>query len=287
MTHEKIFQLQVICISKFFRCQYLLFHCRLYSHIFFSCAIWNQGRRFNLTRKLPCMKKTLLQLFILALTHTVVAQENKANNQISISTPLIWNHSNGVYYTLGNRREPDGKAISYGINSRYSRIISHGIFATAGVGYFRQNFNIQRPFDYVTPDGSEPLIRTESYSYSNFNMLAGVGYQKKLSKEVIVKGEVIFNQYYAFREKYRQSYSPGVNEIYKKSFFTGQSVFLALGMSKFISHRFSVGAEWLQPVHTRWKDDDIFFEYDYSTDSQIIAKNKFSTGISLSFYYHF
>ena len=52
-------------------------------------------------------------------------------------------------------------------------------FARIGVGYFKQKFGINRPFDFDETGGpsSNLLYFTKYYSYSTLNYFGGVGYQ--------------------------------------------------------------------------------------------------------------
>ena len=62
------------------------------------------------------MSKHIYFIFLLVFTLVGNAQVKKElGNTIGISIPVIWNNSNGIYYSTGNRREPSGKAMSYGV----------------------------------------------------------------------------------------------------------------------------------------------------------------------------
>jgi len=60
---------------------------------------------------------------ILILLSAKGYSQKKAAYKVSalgISVPVIWNNSNGIYYSLGNRQEPTGKSLAMGFMSLLS-----------------------------------------------------------------------------------------------------------------------------------------------------------------------
>jgi hypothetical protein len=232
------------------------------------------------------MRKQFFLLLFLGNGFELYSQEKINSNKIGLSIPIVWNNSNGVYYSLGSRKEPSGNALSYGINVNYSLFVYQDWFLIGGGGYFKQRFDIQRPFQYRAPNGSEPLVSTTKYSYQTFQFLLGVGYQHYFRGKWGVTGQLSYNHYNSYKQKYKQDYAPGKNEDFKKSFVLGNMVNLELRCERYVNQRVSVGSSILVPLHTNWKDDNIFNKYDYANDTQITAKNKLSIGANFSFYYH-
>ncbi len=227
-------------------------------------------------------------MFLISLTNLSYSQtQNEKLSAVGISIPIIWNNSEGTYYSLGNRREPNGKGTSYGINLNYSRTIYKNIFGTVGVGYFNQVFGIKRPFDFTSPNGTQPLVQTESYLYNNLHLIVGIGYQMKLNKTLLINGVVTYNIYNSYRQKYNQGYIPNYSQINHKSLAIGNIVNLNIGLEKQLSKKLSVGIDLLLPISTHWNNDEIFYKYDYSNDTQQIGRNRFSIGTIISCKYHF
>ena len=110
------------------------------------------------------MKKLSVFLLVFSCWQECNAQDRKVNS-IGITVPVIWGNSYGVYYSLGTRKEPEGKSKSAGVNVNYNRTIYKSIFGIVGIGYLNQNFKIARPFEFDNP--TNLLYRTQSYSYSN------------------------------------------------------------------------------------------------------------------------
>jgi len=80
------------------------------------------------------MKITLLTLTLILLSSFCFSQnKTEKKNTIGVSIPLLLNNSNGVFYSLGNKQEPKGKAMSYGININYSKELCKDWFATVGL----------------------------------------------------------------------------------------------------------------------------------------------------------
>jgi len=231
------------------------------------------------------MTKRFLLLLFVCVTVTSYSQEKTNSNKLGFSIPIIWNKSNGVYYSLGSHREPSGNAVSHGVNINYSHFVYKKLFIIGGLGFYKQRFKIKRPFEYKAPDGSEPLVHTEKYSYNNIQLLIGVGYQKMFKNKWSIDGHVSYNIYNSYRQKYEQEYFPGRNEIYKKNLPLGNTINFGLEMERYLNNKISIGAGILLPIYTHWNNDEIFYKYDYADDTQKIARTKFSLGANVSFYY--
>lgn len=233
------------------------------------------------------MAKSFLSTILLISYLSAVSQSAKMKSSIGISIPVIWNNSEATFYQLGSPKYPRGNAISYGANINYSRYIHKTFFGILGLGYFKQLFNIKRPFDYKTSDGTKPLVYTKYYSYNNIYWLVGAGYQREFSKNFYIQGTISYSNYNSFSQRYAQEYSPGVNEIYKKSLSMGSMIDLNMGVEKNITNRVSVGTGVVLPIYTKWNNDGIFIKNYYSSEEQQIARNKLSVGIVVSCNYHF
>lgn len=212
---------------------------------------------------------------------------NDFENEISISIPFILSHSEAAFYTLGSPEYRSGKDLNYGIALNYSKVIYHGLFATIGLGCFKQQFSIRRPFYYVTPDNTKPLVSTKYYTYYTIYWIAGVGYKKKVSKNLTAKGIISYNNFTSYRQRYAQDYFSGINEVYKKSLPIGYMIDLDAGIEKNITKRISAGVNIILPLQTQWNNDKMFINNFYSAKEQQIARNKSSIGASVSCNYHF
>ena len=234
------------------------------------------------------LKKAIILIAVAAISSNIYSQAKKEKiNSIVISAPVIWNNSGVNIYQVGGARNVIGNAISYGININYSRIIYKKIFAIVGIGYFKQNFGIERPFAYVTPDGSKPLIYTKSYSYNCLHLLGGIGYRESITKDLSFSGKFIFNKLNSGKQRYRQDYFPNINEVYKKSLSIGSMVTANVGIEKKVNGKFTIAADIILPVYTKWNSDEIFISNGYASDEKIIAKNRVSIGTAISCVYNF
>lgn len=210
------------------------------------------------------------------------SRENSAN--IGISIPVIWNNAEATYYQLGSPKYPSGKATSYGINVNFNWPLYKGIYGKIGIGYFKQNFGIKRPFLYESP--VYLLYSTDSYHYDNAQIYGGIGYKWNISNFTFLNGYVIYNQYYSIRQKY-VNLSPVSSQVSHKSISLGRIANIELGAGRRISEKVSVAANIVFPFYIHWNNDEIFINNYYSNDEQQIARNRFSLGAVFSCYYNF
>lgn len=201
--------------------------------------------------------------------------------------PVIWNKSSGVYYQLGTRKEPEGKARSTGIGINYHRKIYKNFFGKVGIGYFKQVFGIIRPFSFISPDATRPIVETDKYSYNNILINLGIGHEFNINETIKLVGNITYNSYLAYRQQYEQNYFPNYTQVGKIQKNLGKTINLEFGVSKLISKNISFGTSVLLPVNTKWGNDEIFFKSSNSNDSQIAGKNIFSYGINFSINYNF
>lgn len=243
------------------------------------------------------MRKKLKFLLLACVWLTLgssYAQERAFNQKkasqvhhLGLSLPMIWNNSSAVFYQIG-RKEPEGSALSYGINLNYSRTIHRNLFGTLGIGYFKQVFGIRRPFDYDT-GGPQPLIYSKSYAYHSFHFLAGLGYQQNLGEKFALKGQLTYNTYRSFRQRYTPTTTAfGGNQVNKNSLNIGRMANLQLDLERRLSSKLSLGMGLIIPVWVEWQNDETFFEpLGYAEDENQIAYNKFSIGTHFFCNYHF
>lgn len=232
------------------------------------------------------MKKSFLLTLLINICLNASAQSAEMKSSVGISIPAVWNHSEATYYQLGSPKYPNGDAVSYGLNIDYSRTIYKGFYGKLGVGYFKQNFGIKRPFDYY-PNPLLLIYSTYSYSYNNIQLSGGVGYTKNMKNKISLKGGISYSYFYSFGQNYTVNKENKVVQNNKKSFSLGEAVDLSLGITENISKKISLGIDFLTPIYTHWNKDKIFYNLQYSSDEQQIARNKFSAGIVVSCNYNF
>lgn len=238
------------------------------------------------------MKKYLITLSLISFAFIAYCQ-NKPDkkNSLGISIPLVWNNSNGIYYSLGNRQEPKGKAISYGLTINYSRSLKKNWFANFGIGYHKQPFKIVRPFDFNGDTVTNLLYYTKQYEYDCIAFNAGLGYAYTLTKKVKLNGMVTYSLLSSFNQKYvptrYSGYEHKKTEENSRNLQIGNMLSLSAGLEYLFSKKMSIGVDVVFPVVIKWKDDEIFAKYYYSNDSQQIAENRFSIGAAISCKYHF
>lgn len=233
------------------------------------------------------MIKQFLPLFLLILPFTNYAQvkDSSYNRSIGISIPVIWNNSEATFYRLGSPMYPSGKATSYGININYSRTIFKNAYVIVGAGYFKQKFGIIRPFTYNSPVQFGWV--TDSYNYDNIHLCGGLGYNLEISKVFSIKGSIIYNQFYSFRQKYINHSPANGPQVNRKNLSIGRAMSINIGFERRISKKISCSINALVPFLIHWNNDEIFSSLGYSNDEQQIARTKSSFGTMISCNYHF
>lgn len=131
------------------------------------------------------------------------------------------------------------------------------------------------------------LYSTDSYHYDNVQLFGGIGYKRNISKLISLNGNVTYNQYYSFGQKYIINKKDKVSQINKKSFSLGEMVNFDFEISRNISRKISLSVDFFIPIYTHWNKDEIFINNGYSKDEQQIARNKFSAGVVVSCNYNF
>ncbi|MBW7952736.1 MAG: hypothetical protein H3C56_09360 [Chitinophagaceae bacterium] len=248
------------------------------------------------------MRKILFTITFLIITQNVFSQNIfsflfKGEKEISISTPLLWSqyevtNTFGIY---GADKKSNGESWSMGLNATYSKPIYKNFYLTAGIGYFKQNFDFSkkriptdggfrtsnaRPFQYNSINAL--LFSTENYNYSNYHFIIGAGYNYRVNNQWRIKADITYNQMNTFRQKYytdSKNYAPQVN---KSNYLFLQSFIFSTGGTFYLSKKVSTGINFLIPVSTRYRKDYMFRENtnEYFTPKSIL-------GIGMSASYHF
>lgn len=236
------------------------------------------------------MKTTFLLfcVFIIQVTLPVKAfpQVKKDNlKAIGISIPIIWNNSETIQSSLGSNNYQSGKAFSYGININHSRTIYKNVYGVIGLGYFKQVFGIKRPFDFNSP--TDLLFSTESYFYDNAHLYGGIGYKLTVGKAFVINGQMTYNHYFSYSQKYIVNKEYQTWQINKKTTSIGYMINMNAGIEKNINRAISIGLDVTLPILTHWNNDEMFFKNNYYDHAQQIGRNKFSIGTIISCNYHF
>ncbi|MDH7460300.1 hypothetical protein QEG73_03385 [Chitinophagaceae bacterium 26-R-25] len=230
-------------------------------------------------------KGVVLLFFFVLVGASVFAQSASKRGYVGVSVPVIVNNSEALYYQLGSPKHPTGTAVSYGVNINYTQPFLKNFYARASIGYFRQAFNLLRPFQYHTPDGTKPLYHTKKYFYDNLISGIAIGYKRTLDKQYSINADVCYNHLSSFRQKYIATENQAY-QVNKESFSPGHFISLNIGSERVLNEKFSIGFNVCVPVYTKWNNDEMFYKFEYSDKSQQIAKTKFSLGMGLSCFFH-
>ena len=210
-----------------------------------------------------------------------------AQSSLSISAPTIWSNikvkDNWTPPTAPHyKKYRGGSAFGYGVNLNYSFqpkfIIKDKHFSiNVGAGYFKQRFDIRRPFNYNS--GIYIIYRTDNYSYHCWQWAGGLTYSYPINKYALT-ANVSYSQLYSFRQEYSPtSGDPGQVNKHKIDF--AKMLSFSLGIQRNIGNEISIEVNVLLP-YSRWRNDEIFDD-----DPLTFSKPTFSIGTSISIAYHF
>ena len=126
-----------------------------------------------------------ITLIVCLISLVLISPTAYGQSGFTLSIPVIYSKievaNNWSPPTAINRKNQfDGTSLGYGVNVNYSFhpsfiIKNQYILLNIGVGYFKQQFDIERPFDYVSP--LQPIFYTDYYSYHCWQMLVGLSYK--------------------------------------------------------------------------------------------------------------
>ncbi|HRK53186.1 MAG TPA: hypothetical protein PK185_04675 [Cyclobacteriaceae bacterium] len=232
-----------------------------------------------------------LGLVILFFLTCITSLYAFGQNGFALSAPVIYSKveapNNWSPPTAVNRlNQFNGTSIGYGINLNYSfrpTFITKNqhFFLNIGAGYYNQRFDLERPFDYVSP--LLPIFYTDLYSYYCWQLSAGLTYNYPLSKNYFLSGNLSYNKLNSFRQEYTPTSNHGYGELTQVNHNRidfGNTLVLAIGLNRNLGNGFLLGLNVLVPLYIRWRNDKIFKD-----DPTEFSHPKFSLGSSISITY--
>ena len=208
----------------------------------------------------------LIAIFNLLLIASIPSY---SQGSFSLSMPVIYNTvevtNNWSPPTAINRKNQfNGTSLGYGVNLNYSFrptfiVKNHQLFLNIGVGYFMQRFDLQRPFDYVSP--LQPIFYTDHYSYHCLQVLLGISYKYSINSDYFLIGNFSYSGLNSFRQQYTPTSNAGygrLTQINHNQIDFGNMLMLAMGLNRNLGDRFSLGLSVLIPLYIRWRNDKIF-----------------------------
>jgi hypothetical protein len=237
------------------------------------------------------MKRTVISITIYAVC-TLVSFNSYGQSSLSVSFPMIWSDvkvkDNWTPPTAPNYKEyREGSAFGYGINLSYSIqpgfIIKNKQFSiNIGAGYFKQRFDVVRPFNYNSP--LYLIFYTDHYSYHSLMGALGLKYHRAIGKKYLLSGSLTYTILQSFRQEYTPYHNSGgtkfPDQIDKSSIDFGKMCSISVGLDKQLGDRFSAGIQLLFPFYTRWRNDEIFDD-----DPLTFSRPDFSLGSVITIAY--
>jgi len=264
-----------ICLSSNIGC-YIYINCGCKSVQFDSCSrpdVW-------------CQMKYVIFNFLLFGIIPIYGQ-----GSLTLSVPAIYNKVNVTNNwspptAINRKNQFDGTSVGFGVNLNYSFRPSFftrnkHILLNIGAGYFQEQFDIQRPFDYNSP--IYLIFYTERYSYHCWQLSGGITYNYQINKNYFLSGNLSYSWLRSFRQYYTPTYNAGFGDFTQTNNYQidfGNMLNFSVGISKNLGKRISLGLSVLVPVYIRWRNDKIFGD-----DPSTFYGPNFSLGSNISITY--
>lgn len=217
-----------------------------------------------------------LWLVVVVGLNVIHAQIFQKGLEATISIPFVWNKYE-ITNLIGPTRLIGGSGWSKGINLTFSKPLRKDFLLCGGVGFYEQNFDLHRPFDYTSP--TKPLFTTRQYVYQNIQWIIGGVYRIRLSNSISIICQVTYNSYHSFKQVYyTETNNP--EQVNNRNIDLGSSINFSLGMRKKVGEKLLIGADALLPFAMKWRKDIIFRE-----NTSEFHEAKASIGFSLSITY--
>lgn len=230
-----------------------------------------------------------MKIILPVLFSCFVMCRTSAQNSFTVSTPIIFSgvkvKDNWTPYSSPVYKEfLTGSALGYGLQVNYSFKafflgLGKGFNTDVGLGYFRQRFDMVRPFNYTSP--VQIIYYTDHYSYECVDLSAGLTYKKILSEKYFLKLGVKYNWLKSFQQNYKPT-SNFISQSNSRSIDFGSLIILSVKVNRRLSDKFSLGFATLAPIYTAWRNDKIF-----NDDPSTFNHPKFSLGFDFSISYLF
>ncbi len=225
----------------------------------------------------------LIYFILMIFSQNVNAQLKETNFQIRV--PLFFEIQKAEI-TYGPDQIQKATSLNFGIDGIIEKGIKKDISIGIGVGYYRNRFNIKRPYDHqsLEPNDSLPiLLTTKNY---NYHLLRIPVYFKLIisntsNYQVAVELEHSLN--FSFKRKYngRKPFPEARDYINELRFF-GNTLSAFINIRKKITHKSFIGIAPTLRLFNWYKKDKFLFENDNSTNRRVFDAFGFSFKYSVS-----
>lgn len=212
-----------------------------------------------------------------------------SQSEMSLTLPIVYStvtvRDNWTPPTApGYKEYIDGSAIRYGASLNYlfrlgALIKDENFKVSIGAGYFNQQFNVTRPFNYSSPIYIG--FFTEKYAYHCLQGSLGMAYNFELNLKYSIITQLNYNWVHSFNQKYTPTYEDYPSEHTSSQINFGGTLLLSIGVQRKVGKSFSAGAGIVVPLFTKWRNDKIFED-----DPTTFSHPEFSLGVSVSLVYH-
>jgi hypothetical protein len=224
--------------------------------------------------------------FFLFMFMAVGAQAQEQAVSLSVRVPVQLEFQKAVI-TYGRDEIQKNTAFNFGIESLIEGRISTRISVSAGVGYFRQRFNIKRQYDHMSLNpGIDSLpygSKTSNYDYHLLRAPVGVRYFiSPVASSLSLSLDYIPS--FSVSSKYNgKQHIPNANQKQKKFMFFSHALNVSIRIPVYGKawNHFNI-EPYLRILHI-YKKDAIFFEHS----SETITRSFDAIGVSFAYQFDF
>ena len=229
------------------------------------------------------MKFSIKYIVILALISSTLSVTAQKEFTLSLQAPVQLDYQRAEI-TYGPYEIQKNTTINFGCMGSVTRQLSKKIYASVGIGYFRERFTIRRPYDHqqLNPGVDSILILTKTNYYTyhlvSFPLSVKVAV-KSLRNPIFCKLEYVPAFYFS------KSYIGGkpfstANTSQSRFDFWSHSINLKMEFMFHLNEGSSLSVEpFIRLLHV-YRGDTILFEDKKGK----ISRNMDATGISLIYY---
>lgn len=214
-------------------------------------------------------------------------------SSLGISFLTTWGRANTPYNGLDTffsqlRKSDTASGFNHGIQLNYIRYIYKGVFFRAGVGYFKQIFNLHRKIEAYPNNIWLNYHLISAYKYENIIFTTGVGYKYHLRNRISIIGSMDYNSLYSYKQKYIIDSPANIApRIRHQNIFTNEFLDIRVGVNYHIVAPLSLGVETVLPLKVNWQYDGLLDGDIPNNKMSKIAENISSFGLAVNLTCHF
>ncbi len=208
------------------------------------------------------MKFFFLRLILFCTSLNLIVSKTFSQNQstgFSIRVPIQVENQK-AHVTYGPDKTVRATTLNFGVDVLFNLHLNSKFIFNAGLGYFRERFSIERPYDHIAlnpqTDSLLELLKTSYYDYDLLRMPISVQYVIVEHKILMVKAGIEYISSFSFRNKYngKKPFPTAVNTVNDLRFFSHSLNLIASLNFKINDHRQFEITPFLRMLNSYKKD---------------------------------